>query len=288
MTAYTNAIADIRINNDTRFRDQMGWIATQLENIGWTKQADTGQIDWGTVTAPIAADTTAGFEIRKPTNGPYLKIWYGSGYAAYAKSLWLQFGTETDGAGAFTNGNVITQVRQIRTATGYNGASVRAGDDYVSGDANRLSIAMTDDTSAPYGGAFALQRTTDDAGNYTTDNNWILVRAQYSVYGDYFHIAAGNIKCSPYPVAAFSTFRSTRAIGSAPGNIPFFPIYTSHPTRSFAQFRDAYCAASSLVPHQTTVTIDGRTYLSTYGGNTNATVWGFTSAVNYAFLIRYD
>jgi hypothetical protein len=286
MTTYTNTITDCRINDNTRFRDQMGWIGTQLENLGWAKQGDSGQIDFTSVTAPGAADTGQGYEIRK-ANDLYMKIYYGSGYAAYAKAIWLQFGTGSDGAGTLTG--IKTQLRQIRTATGYSGGSVRAGHDYVCGgdSGKRLSIAMTDDTNSTWSGAVAIQRHVDAAGNYTDDNEWVLCRAQYNAYGDTYGWSTVGIDSQVQPVDSFATVRVTRAIGAA-GSIPFLPIYTAHPTRNFAQFRDAYCVASSLVTYQATATIGGNTYLNVYGGNTTNTVWGFSSAINYSFLMRFD
>lgn len=280
MATYTAAYADIRINDAGRFRTQMGWIATQLETIGWTKTADTGQIDFSTVLAPGAADTKMGYEIR--TNGTlYFKIEYGSGYAAYCKALWFTFGPATDGAGTITT--PYSSVIQVRTALGYSGGSARAGDDFVSGDSTRFTIAVTDDTNALYGGECCLEATADLDGD-PDGLGWHFTKVNHNVVGDTRIIAYEN----PGAATTLGCTFLPRAIGSAGVYVPISNVLAPHPINGCSTLRDVIVAPTSLVAHQATLSVGGRTYLSGYGNTTSTDIFGGTYAYACSVLMRYD
>lgn len=286
MSAYTAAYSDVRVNDNARFRTQGQWIADQLTNIGWTKTADTGQIDWSTVTAPAGANTAQGYEIRKSSENLYMKIEYGAGYAAYSKSLWFTFGTGSDGAGAITGEN-FARNQLGYTAIGYSGGSARAGDDFVSGSATRFAIGMTDDTSAAYGVGIVFQRTTDPNG--TEDGaGWWIMRAGYSQTGSVYFIP--KLTYPGFFTSAaidLGTIRYPRSVGSTSA-ITMTPIYAPHPTYGAVALRDAFAANSSHVTFQGTETYDGRTYANVYGGVTAVGVWGIALAYNHSLMMRYD
>lgn len=280
MATYTAAYADVRINDAARFRTQGGWIGTQFQTMGWTKTADTGQIDWTTVLAPGAANTIMGYEIR--SNGTlYMKVSYGSGYAAYSKSLWFQFGSGSDGAGALT-GPYAAQV-QLSTAIGYSGASARAGDDYMSGDSTRFSVALTDDTSAVYGGSCALEPSLDLNGD-ADGFGYYFTKVGYNYTGTtrlYAHQ-------SWVESSSLSTLYLPRVVGSAGVYIPVSPIMAPHPINGVSVLRDVVMVPTSLVAHQATLTVGGITYLSGFGNTTNSGIWGMTPAFVCSFMTRYD
>lgn len=279
MATYTAAYADIRINDNARFRTQGQFISDTLETMGWTKTADTGQINWASVTAPAAADTIQGYEIR--SNGTlYFKIQYGSGYAAYAKSLWFQFGFGSDGAGAITT--PMSAAIQTRSAIGYSGASAKAGDDYLSGDSTRFMIALTEDTTSTYCTECSLEATSDFDGN-ADGLGWHFTRAGYNITSDSLLIS------KQYGVVEVPSYvRLPRAIGSAGVYVPISNALVSHPVNSISVLRDTIMAPTSLVAHQATLSVNGRTYLSGYGNTNNAGVFGFTPAYNCSVLMRYD
>jgi hypothetical protein len=78
-------------------------LSAQLDAIGLTKTADTGQIDWLTTTIP-GTSTAAGYEIRylndslHGTNPIILKIEYGTGSAG-RPSMWVTAGSSSNGTG---------------------------------------------------------------------------------------------------------------------------------------------------------------------------------------------
>lgn len=279
MATYTAAYADIRINDAARFRTQGGWIGTQFQTMGWTKTADTGQIDWATVAAPAAANTIMGYEIR--SNGTlYMKVSYGSGYAAYCKSIWFQFGSGSDGAGALTE-PYGAQV-QMSTYTGYTGASAKPGDDYMSGDSTRFSLAFTDDVSALYGGSCVLEPSLDLNGDVDG------VGYYFSKVG-YNSVGTTHLYSYQYGLDdVLSTIVLPRAIGSAGTYVPVAPLMAAHPISGLSVLRDVIMVPTSLVAHQATLTIGGRTYLSGFGNTTNNGIWGATLPYACSFLMRYD
>lgn len=96
------------LSDDATFRACGKAISDALEAVGCIKTADTGQINWATVTRPLA-NTIAGFEIRQfpagtlQTDNPILlKIGYGCGASTAAIGFSFQIGHTTDGAMTFT------------------------------------------------------------------------------------------------------------------------------------------------------------------------------------------
>lgn len=88
------------------------------------KTADTGQINWVTVTKPVAINTSAGYEIYKFTQAVgnlFYKIEYGTGGTATATfATWVTIGTGSDGAGNITG---VTAARTQGTGTSFVGTT---------------------------------------------------------------------------------------------------------------------------------------------------------------------
>jgi hypothetical protein len=88
--------------NDANFRAWGSDLSAAFAEVGLVKTADTGQIDWVTVTRPTL-NTAAGYEIWRYTNSSvYLKIEYGTGVGAAAPGVWLTVGTGSNGSGTLT------------------------------------------------------------------------------------------------------------------------------------------------------------------------------------------
>lgn len=197
MATYSQTRLVGNIANDAEFRVWGKFLSDSMEAAGWTKTADTGQINWTTVTKPVAINTVAGYEIRKsPTKTGYtdfyIKFEYGVGGNVTYTSMWITTGTTTDGAGTLT-GVVATRYQKVcATATG-------GVEDLVSGGEDWLALVWTSATSAGFAGgaAIAFERRTDADGNYQTDGLAVLLgvnqitqsyeinsSGQYTVYVD--------------------------------------------------------------------------------------------------------
>lgn len=84
-----------------------------------TQTADTGQINWTTVTKPTATSTAAGYEIWKFTDSIgtfYFKFEYGTGGSAATRfGMWITVGTGSNGSGTIT-GIIGTRRQAIANA----------------------------------------------------------------------------------------------------------------------------------------------------------------------------
>jgi hypothetical protein len=170
----------------------------------------------------------------------------------------------------------------MSTYTGYTGASARAGDDYMSGDSTRFSIAFTDDTNALYGGSCTLEPSLDLDGN--ADG----VGYHFTKVG-YNSVGTTHLYCYRYGLDdGLSSIFLPRSIGSAGVYVPVSPLMAAHPINGISVLRGAIVVPTSLVAHQATLTVDGRTYLSGFGNTTAAGIWGYTAPYACSFMMRYD
>jgi hypothetical protein len=105
---------------DAEFRAWGKNVSDHLQAMsGLVKTADTGQINWTTVTIP-GANTDAGYEIYYlndslfATAPIYMRIAYGTATTAPRARMRLTVGTGTDGAGAIT-GTALATVQSAST-----------------------------------------------------------------------------------------------------------------------------------------------------------------------------
>jgi len=119
----TQWITPCYYQTDADFRAWGLAMSDAMTAIGMTKTADTGQIDWATVTK-AGTSSVAGYEIRymndslHSTCPIYFKVEWGTGTNSNRPSMFLTVGTGSDGSGTIT-GTVI----QSRTAIGNNTSS---------------------------------------------------------------------------------------------------------------------------------------------------------------------
>src|SRR5262245_28519423 len=84
-------------------------VSNQLTTMGWTKTADTGQVNWSTTPTPPTSGNFV-YEIREPASDPlqtgatkyYVKWEYGSRGSGPMPTLRISLGTGTNGAGTLT------------------------------------------------------------------------------------------------------------------------------------------------------------------------------------------
>ncbi len=121
MAASTASLAPIN-DTDANFRLWGKAISDALLAGGMVKTADTGQIDWATVTRPTVINTAQGYEIWRSNDGGsglnnfYFKIEYGAGAAVNTPATWLTVGWGSNGSGTIT-GNASTRTLVASTAS---------------------------------------------------------------------------------------------------------------------------------------------------------------------------
>lgn len=172
MATYSQTRSTGNVANDAEFRTWGKFFSDSLEAAGWTKTADTGQINWTTVTKPVGTNTAAGYEVRKsPTLGGsqdlYVKLEFGTAGGATNVALWHTLGTGSNGAGTLTG--VVTTRTQVPSSNLAN-----AAEDLVSATGNYFALE-TVHTGAATSNAILLvvERLTDADGAYLTDG-WIV------------------------------------------------------------------------------------------------------------------
>lgn len=164
------AVANLTIysSNDAQFRAWGSGISAQFAAcFGWVKCADSGQIDWLTVTRPALGNTKAGYEIWRfddplqATAPVFLRFDFGTGSSVTNARLWITVGTGTDGAGNMLPGSVGPYY------FGNAGRNVLTPC-YFSGDKGR-GVFITDQPNTNGMLIFSIERTRDAAGAETTD-----------------------------------------------------------------------------------------------------------------------
>jgi hypothetical protein len=104
----------LAVNNsgDAGFRSWGSSVSQSLGLVGLVQTADTGQINWTTVTQPTVSSGVAGYEVWRFTDSSiFLKIEYGNGPGATNPKplgMWLTVGTGSNGSGTLT-GTVSTR-----------------------------------------------------------------------------------------------------------------------------------------------------------------------------------
>lgn len=166
MSVVTGSIK-IANNTDDEFRAWGLWISDALTTAGIPKTADSGQVDWGTVTKAATQYTAAGYEIRRfndalqATAPVYFKIEFGAGHPdVTAPSIWITIGTGSDGAGVITGPN--TSRIQVHCLAGTANFPAR-----FSGDASGFAVSLQGGNASS---AIALVMERTHAWNGTDTN----------------------------------------------------------------------------------------------------------------------
>lgn len=178
MAAFTSTPATWTNNSDANFRAWGTNLAARFLAAGWVQTADTGQINWVTVTAPAGVSTFQGYEIWRfadalQASAPiYLKIEYGEGNGTDGPAIRFSVGTGSNGSGTLT-GNVSSTIIAACTSTPGGGTY------FGSGDTGRFSFAL--DVSA--GMYFSVERTKDATGADTTEGLLIFTKTIVAAAG---------------------------------------------------------------------------------------------------------
>lgn len=112
----------VRHDSDATFREWGAEFAAKLGLVGLVQTADTGQINWITVTRP-GVNTEAGYEIWRfndtlqSTAPVFMRVGYGTSGFTTAPRIQITVGTGSDGAGVIT-GTALTIARSCNGSVG--------------------------------------------------------------------------------------------------------------------------------------------------------------------------
>lgn len=257
------------------FRAWGSAISAALSAAGWVQTADTGQINWTTVTAAVSINTSAGFEVWRTNDSNttwYLKIEYGAGAATSTPSIWLTIGTATNGSGTLS-GQTSTRKQlasNANTTTQYNMI-------FGGGTAWFSTCCFTQNTVATaYWFWFTIERTKDTAGA-DADVAMMICGGSGGSNSSFSQTVpkTGTVPTQrtyvPTPLAANSTLVS----GTTVGLLPVFP-----------QMQTTYPAALGVMSFfYSDISTDSSTItVSRYGSNRTYMVCKLTNSTNYNAL----
>jgi hypothetical protein len=167
--------------NDADFRTWGSELAPKLAAAGLVQTADTGQINWSTVTRG-AINTAAGYEIWRfndslaSSNPVYLKIEYGSGSTQAIPNMWLTVGQGSNGSGTLT-GQLSTRKLAAQSAVALT-STVTNYTSYLcvtEGYVGLLWKASAKSAAATPGAFFTVGRWCDSGG--TPNGNGVTIYA---------------------------------------------------------------------------------------------------------------
>lgn len=166
MAAFTNTVTPTN-SSTANFRAWGSAIGTRLAAFGLVKTADTGQIDWTTVLAPVGTHSVMGYEIWRFADAlqasvpVFFKIEFGSGVSINNPSVHFTMSSGSDGAGTLTGVKTVRRQYQC-TATA---TPVTA---YWSGDTNRF-IFIFQGALVANSLMLSVERTLDSSGVVTNE-----------------------------------------------------------------------------------------------------------------------
>lgn len=266
----------VRHDSDAEFRAWGAEFASYLATVGLVQTADTGQIDWTTVTRPAGTNTNAGYEIwrfndtMQASSPVYIRFDYGNASSTSTPRIQAQIGTGSNGSGTLTGANTTRTISVSASASFDTNTTYPSYMCYANGcfsffwKIGRISTATYPIAS------MILTRTTDSDGDLDAVGLWWIInpgsstsRANNQIYRA---ASPGSgwltyINANDY----FVTINETSATDDAGNTQIFVPFMGTRAVRPFNNF--AFYDPSSISDYSSfTATLVGstsRTYLAT-------------------------
>lgn len=166
INSYTTTINH---TTDASFRQWGLDFSNGLTAVGLVQTADTGQINWTTVTRP-AINVSAGYEIRRSADSTiYYKFEFGTAGTATFPQMWITVGQSSNGTGTLT-GQLST--RNIWTSASAPISTTTPYSTFMSASSDMFGVVWGQNgfatgAVAP-GGVLVVGKTVDNSGLPTT------------------------------------------------------------------------------------------------------------------------
>lgn len=214
-------------STDAAFRAWGSGLSAALAAIGLIQTADTGQINWTTVTHPTVTNTAQGYEIWRlndslQSTAPfYFKIEYGSSGIANDPSIWVTTGFGSNGSGTITTPSVRQQV-------GTQTNSTTPVTSYVAGDSGGFAVMMFGGTATNTQPFFLMaERSKNSVGADTGTYLAVLMAGQIGTNimpYFYLHVSATGAILAEGSGGTFPGPYTKQSNTQATGNIALVPI----------------------------------------------------------------
>jgi hypothetical protein len=306
MTATSWTVSSAIGVSDAAFRAWGQAISTALAALGLVQTADTGQINWSTVTKPTVTATAQGYEVWRfndalqATAPIYVKIEYGSATSSFtAPGVWVTVGTGSNGAGTITGTDIANVSGAVtgRLACLQNGGTGSTAISYATADADgsALALALHPNAGTSNTGMYVLiERTRDWSGVATGDGVFVAVlpssaaRCGWLAYQPFVVINAF--------VAGFGTILPGGSSTQNPSiltclvnNVVYpIPVQTGVGPRStgFSKFLMVLCLGDLPAAATPSLTVYGETNTWYSAGNNGTGVFGPAAANLSSFVMR--
>jgi len=263
---------------DTYFRAWGSGFSAGLAAIGFVKTADTGQIDWGTVIAPVSNGQQKGYEVWRfndslqASTPLFFRVGYGAAPSHVpSPGIYFTIGKGSDGAGNITGVLNAMQASYVSVTTAIN-ATV-SNWFMSSGDGSMLTFApalAAIDAVSTAKWWFSLDRSRDVSGAPTNKGIWSAhnYAAQVSGMGVNYASAAFNETYSvPVVLPGRTSVPDSLASG---GKAPLASPVVTDGVGNFWQPRSVLIGKRADVGVGSPITVTGYgTYLPT-GGASNS------------------
>jgi hypothetical protein len=292
--------------SDASFRGWTQMVANGFISAGWARAIDTGNINFTTVSTPAVASVAQGYDIFKMqdtlqnTAPVFVKVEYGAGSTNTFPSLWITIGSGSNGAGMLTG--PLSLRRQININSP---ASTNAITSFISGDANRIGMALWHFSNTTFGNTvcigpqsiyFSIERTKDASGADTNEGVLFVGRTNVSaaIVGtqQYWNSATG-----PTGLEDWGVLLPTVNIGLTTGvQTAFYPIYHSKGVFLNPGMGTLCFAVSTSAGTTIPATEGAPIVIPIYGNNhtympmspTLANTVGLRGGANSSFCMRYE
>lgn len=302
-------------STDAAFRAWGSALSAAMQSCGLQQSADTGQIDWSTVTVPTTNDTSGGYEIYQFTDGlqatspVFIKIEYGAGinqtgieYGGYGyPQMWITVGPSTDGAGNMTgvttnrvlllpdyneSGGIPSNTTPYPTYVCFDGSYI--------GVVHKIGGLNTYNGAGFGGGGFMIGRQCNPAsGEYIGGGVTCLTSVQYSspTYvweAQSLNMATNMLYTSSNGYFSLIPYTMTSTSIASLGEYQIFPCYGVYnqavPLAWCAYGLNAETAQGTSID-ATIVGTTAQTYLMTGAASQGAAQ---PSNANYSLLMKYQ
>lgn len=271
-------------STDALFRLWINEIHNALVAFGWVQTADTGQVNYATVTRPAAINTYQGYAVYRmadslqATCAVFIRLDYGTGGTTDAPAIKVKVAIGgTDGAGTLTG--LMTTQQTLNPTSTWAAANMRTAG---STSSFRLSWGVVESQANSF--TFAIERDNDTSGNETALGvNFLANNSGTTSTVSQFLETAGGISAVEVKWYAMISIQASQSgggtVGVAPVRIPLGPF--RNPMKTVLIFAKADFTTNTTNP----VTIYGvsHTYLMLCpSGSISLNVWN--AACGMAFL----
>jgi len=218
-------------------------ISTAIAAVGWTQTADTGQVNWTTVTAPGANVTTV-YEVWKmadslqATDPCFIRINYMIASSGGPR-MQITVGTNSDGAGAITSaantGVSVSAASEVFNVNTTPLPAAVAHNSYVNGDTSSLVLLLHPLANGliTSGGLFVIERRRNVDGTPAAGGFQALWHPSTTTQLNLQTIYTNNLYAQPAvatgvggPCYTGRASANATAIAVRANAVPLFPCFT--------------------------------------------------------------